>query len=366
MGSMPCLIATTGDAPSLPPGRPVDLPGRGTTFIHETRRRPGAPTLMLLHGLGATASLNWYTCFRELAKHAHVVAIDHRGHGQGVRAGTPFTLEDAADDAIALADALGIGHVIPVGYSMGGPIAQLMWRRHRDRVAGLVMCATSHRFRVTPAERVMFASLPALEQAVRAVPDAVCRRVWSAVTAGVAPVHGFAAWAAREMLLQDRRAIVQAAAALGRYNAEAWIRDIDVPTTVLVHQRDQLVPPARQLQLAGMIEGSMTRFVDVDHFGIVRNPELVLDALVEGVDDVVRAVRRAQTHDVVRACRERAARRSRGAAAPGRRCASTVPEADALPHVVQLTDWRRDRHHAAMSDGALDDRRAANRFDPVA
>jgi pimeloyl-ACP methyl ester carboxylesterase len=365
MGSMPCLVATVGDAPSLPPGRPVELPGRGTTFVHETRRRPNAPTLMLLHGLGATASLNWFTCFRELAKRAHVVAIDHRGHGQGVRAGTPFTLEDAADDAIALADALGIEQVVPVGYSMGGPIAQLMWRRHRDRVAGLVMCATSHRFRATPTEHVMFASLPALEQAVRVVPDAVCRRVWSAVTAAVAPVHGFAAWAARQMLLQDRRAIVQAAAALGRYNAAEWIRDIDVPTTVLVHQRDQLVPPARQLQLAGMIEGSTTRFVDVDHFGIVRNPGLVLDALVDGVDDVVRAVRRARTRDAVRACRERTSHRSRGAAALGQRCGATVADAEVLPHVVRITDWRRDRDHAAIC-GAPDDRRAANRFDPVA
>jgi pimeloyl-ACP methyl ester carboxylesterase len=294
---------------------------------------------VLLHGLGATASLNWFTCFRELAKHAHVVAIDHRGHGHGVRSGTPFTLEDAADDAVAVADALGIEHVIPVGYSMGGPIAQLMWRQHRDRVAGLVMCATSHRFRVTPAEHMMFASLPALERAVGAMPDAICRRVWSAVTAGVAPVHGFTAWAAREMLLQDRRAVVQAAAALGRYDAAEWIGDIDVPTTVLVHQRDQLVPPARQLQLAGMIAGSMTRFVDVDHFGIVRNPGLVLDALVDGVDDVVRAVRREQAREDT---------------------------------VVQLSDWRHDRCRAAVARGDVDDpgdsrdRRTANRVDPVA
>jgi pimeloyl-ACP methyl ester carboxylesterase len=364
MGSMPCLIPTSGEAPSLPPGRPVDLPGRGTTFIYETRRRPGAPTLMLLHGLGASASLNWFTCFRELAKHAHVVAIDHRGHGRGMRAGTPFTLEDAADDAVAVADALGIEQVIPVGYSMGGPIAQLMWRRHPDRVAGLVMCATSHHFCATPAEHVLFASLPALEQAVRALPTAVCRRLWSAVTVGVAPVHGFAAWAARQLLLHDRRAIVQAAAALGNYNAEQWVRDIDVPTAVLVHQRDQLVPPARQLQLAGMIEGATTRFVDVDHFGIVRNPGLVLDALVDSVDDVVRAVRRDQTRDAGRSCAEHGTHRARGVGALGRRCTATSPAADAPSRVVQLTDWRRDRHDAAQR--SVDDRGAANRFDPVA
>jgi pimeloyl-ACP methyl ester carboxylesterase len=326
---------------------------------------------MLLHGLGATASLNWFTCFRELARRHHVVAIDHRGHGRGVRADAPFTLEDAADDAIALADALGIQRVIPVGYSMGGPIAQLMWRRHRARVAGLVLCATSHRFRVTPAERLMFGSLPALEQAVRVVPDVVCRRVWSAVTAAIAPAHGFAGWAGRQIVLQDRRAVVQAAAALGRYDADAWIRDIDVPTSVLVHQRDQLVPPARQLDLAGMIEGSMTRFVDVDHFGIVREPGLVLGALRDGIDHVVHNVRGELAVDVAGSGREPSSRRSRAAAAASRRrCVSShVGDAGARSSVVRLTDWRRERLHPPVpgsADVAVDQRCAAHHVDPVA
>ena len=118
-------------APWLPPGRYVWLPGRGRTFVRELAGPPGAPVLVLLHGWTATADLNWYACFAPLAEHFRVVAIDHRGHGRGLRSAEPFRLEQCADDVAALARELGIDRFVPVGYSMGGPIAQLIWQRHR-------------------------------------------------------------------------------------------------------------------------------------------------------------------------------------------------------------------------------------------
>ena len=39
----------------MPAGRQVRLPGRGTTFVRDVPGPPGAPTVILLHGLGATA-----------------------------------------------------------------------------------------------------------------------------------------------------------------------------------------------------------------------------------------------------------------------------------------------------------------------
>jgi 3-oxoadipate enol-lactonase len=276
-------------APPLPPAREVVLSGRGTTVAHESKGPSDAPTLMLLHGLGATAALNWFTSFPLLERRFHVVAPDHRGHGRGIRAATPFTLEDAADDVVALADALGIGRFVPVGYSMGGPIAQLVWRRHRDRVAGLVMCATGYRFRVTPHEHVMFAALPAAEQARRLLPDACARQVLARVAKARLAETGFGDWAQSELLRRDPRAVMQAAAALGRYTGEPWVGDIDVPTAVLVHTRDQLVPPRRQVELTSAIPSAVTHFVDADHFAVVRDREQFGRALVRAIDDVTTA-----------------------------------------------------------------------------
>ena len=135
-------MSDTFAAPSLPPGRTLDLPGRGRTFIREVAGPPGAPTLLLLHGLGATADLNWFTAYSALGRLFHVVAMDHRGHGRGIRSRTRFRLADCADDAAAVCDALGISSVVAVGYSMGGPISQLLWRRHRDVHMRLMLLGT--------------------------------------------------------------------------------------------------------------------------------------------------------------------------------------------------------------------------------
>ena len=142
--------------PDLPLGRRVELPGRGTTFVREVEGPPGAPTVLLLHGLLASGGLNWFQAFGPMSEHFTVIAPDHRGHAAGSAPGRGFRLADCADDAAALLDVLGTGPVIAVGYSMGGPIAQLLWKRHPEKVAGLVFCATSDRFVPVSRERMVF------------------------------------------------------------------------------------------------------------------------------------------------------------------------------------------------------------------
>src|SRR5260221_3446600 len=127
--------------PPLPPGHRLRLPGRGTTFVRDLAGPPGAPTVFLLHGWTATADLNWFRSYAALGQRFRVLAIDHRGHGRGLQSWRPFRLEDCADDVAAVCRELGVQSAIPVGYSMGGPVAQLTWKRHRDLVSGLVLCA---------------------------------------------------------------------------------------------------------------------------------------------------------------------------------------------------------------------------------
>ena len=141
--------------PKLPTARFVDLDDRGTIIVRDFGGQPGAPVLALLHGWTATADLNWFKCYEGLGERYRIIAFDHRGHGTGIRTKKPFRLEDCADDVVDVASALGVDAFIPVGYSMGGPVAQLIWRRHRERVPGLVLCATAAYFAGRRTERRM-------------------------------------------------------------------------------------------------------------------------------------------------------------------------------------------------------------------
>jgi pimeloyl-ACP methyl ester carboxylesterase len=278
-------------ADAVPSGRPVGLAGRGTILAYEMPGPRRAPALLLLHGLGASGRLNWFPAFGPLSEQFRVVAMDLRGHGHGLRAGSRYRLVDCADDAIALLDALGVERCIPVGYSLGGPVAQLMWRHHRDRVEGLVLCATSRNFSGKPHEKWAYRSLWGAVTALRlanALPWP--RRTPPTATPPPAPEHldgvRLPWWAMSEMRRCDPVAMIGAAYALGRFTSHRWVGEIDVPTAVVVTLRDRLVTPSRQIKLARAIPGATIHPADTDHAACVLGARAFVPALVEACTSV--------------------------------------------------------------------------------
>ena len=252
---------------SVPPGRWLELGDRGRTWIRDEPGPEGAPALLMLHGLGATGGLNWAGSHHHLRDRFRVVTIDHRGHGRGIRT-RRFTLEDCADDAAAAIEALGLHRPVVVGYSMGGPIASLLWKRHPHLVGGLVFCATSRNFRGSPAEKLSFGALGLVGLSPVAMPERVVRACGSLLCALPLPAPGLVndlKWAIDEMAGHDPRAVVQAAGAIGEFNSSPWIGDVDVPTSVIVTTSDQIVPPIRQFRLARSIHHATVHCVDAGH-----------------------------------------------------------------------------------------------------
>src|SRR5215218_8885696 len=78
--------------PPLPPGRVVAVPGRGEVFVREQPGPPHGPPVLLLHGWTASADLNWWRIYDHVPTVGSLLAIDHRGHGRGIRSDEPFTL----------------------------------------------------------------------------------------------------------------------------------------------------------------------------------------------------------------------------------------------------------------------------------
>jgi 3-oxoadipate enol-lactonase len=272
--------------PGLPEGRPIELPGRGTTWAREAPGPPGAPTILLLHGWTANSALNWFGSYAPLAAHFRVIGIDHRGHGHGMRSWRRFRLDDCADDAAALLDVLEIDRAIAVGYSMGGPIAQLLWQRHPDRVAGLVLCATAARFRDRRGERAISGVVTGLSFATRIVPKPVHRRVSERVLISKYDVTPLGQWAREQARLNDLRTMLEAGHEVASFDSRPWIGSIDVPTAVVLTERDETVPPHRQRQLAAAIAHSTIHSINGRHDVCAVRPEKFSDSLVGACLDV--------------------------------------------------------------------------------
>lgn len=271
--------------PPLPPGDWVQIPHRGRAWLWDSGPPPrrAAPTVVLLHGWTSTAALNWCRCFRPLAREARVVAIDHRGHGRGIRSLKPFTLEDCADDVAALVEHLDAGPAVVAGYSMGGPVAQLVWRRHPELVRGLVLCATAARFGGGPLPPLATQALSlGLSLALATVPP-VLRDEGRRRLGLYNDPSTVAPWIAAESSYGSPITYVQAGGAVAAYDATGWISDVDRPTSVVVTKCDTVVSPLRQWALARAIPLATSFAIDADHRACVEASDLFVPALIDAV-----------------------------------------------------------------------------------
>ncbi len=277
---------TTGK-PDVPAGKFVYLEDRGNVLVRDFGGPPGAPVVVLLHGWTASADLNWYRCYDGLGAHYRVVAFDHRGHAAGLRTRAPFRLEDCADDAADVATQLGIARFIPVGYSMGGPIAQLIWRRHPERVEGMVLCATAPFFSNRRPERLSFAGLAGLAALARYTPEQA--REWLTEQLYLQrKSEQWEPWAIEEASSHDWRTVLEAGKAIGRFTSADWIGGVDVPTSVLITMNDRVIPLSRQVKLFELIPQAEAFRVDGDHDAVVAHADRFVPTLVRAIDSVVR------------------------------------------------------------------------------
>jgi pimeloyl-ACP methyl ester carboxylesterase len=250
--------------------------------------RRSSPTVVLLHGLGATAALNWDRVIPALARRFRVLAPDHRGHGRGIRCGGRFRLEDCADDVAALIrQECGGGPVLVVGYSMGGPIAQLLCRDHPELVAGMVLCATSRDFSGAPIDRLRFALLAPIALASRLTPDL------PSLVPDALRHHHLLGDLVDEVSGHQRRAVVTAAASLGAFTSREWVCDLTTPAVVVVTTQDGLVPARRQHRLAECL-GAPALELDAGHLVAHSDPDALATAVLSATGRMPARRRRAQ------------------------------------------------------------------------
>ncbi len=279
--------ASAPDPPvELPEGRIVRVPGLGELFVRDTGGN--GPPVLLLHGWMFPSDLNWFRTYKPLADAGYrVLALDHRGHGRGLRADEPFTLTGCASDAAELLRELDCGPAIVVGYSMGGPVACLMARDHPESVAALVLCATAREWK-DPRMKALWSGMGLLRLLLGAFPHQSWR--WGLRRAGF-PDSPITSWVAAELSRGSARDIAEAGRELGRFDSRTWIKQLDVPAAVVVTTRDSAVPPRKQYELAESL-GAPTFEVACDHSGVTVKGEAFAAVLLEALASVVGRAKR--------------------------------------------------------------------------
>lgn len=264
----------------MPPGRIVHVRGRGELFVRDSGGN-GQPVL-LLHGWMFSADLNFWRNYAALDQAGYrVLAVDHRGHGRGLRTHARFRLTDCAADCAALLAQIEASPAIAVGYSMGGPIAQLMARDHADSVTGVVMCATSSHW-TNARQKLLWRSLALVRLGLGLTPDFAWRR--GLRLAGF-PDSPITTWTTSELTRGSAVDLAEAGRELSNWDSRPWLESLDVPAAVIVTAKDGGVPPDHQRELARLLKAT-TIEIDADHGAAISDHEVFNAALLEALATV--------------------------------------------------------------------------------
>jgi pimeloyl-ACP methyl ester carboxylesterase len=97
--------------------------------------------LLLIAGFDSDSS-TWAAMMRSLVPQYRVIRFDNRGMGQSSAPDSAYSIQQMADDAVALLDYLNISQVHVVGHSMGGQIAQELTLAHLERIQSLILLSS--------------------------------------------------------------------------------------------------------------------------------------------------------------------------------------------------------------------------------
>ena len=239
---------------------------------------PERPWLVFMHG--ATMDHRMFNAqVQALAPDYRVLAWDARGHGQSQPMGAGFSLERCAEDMLAILDAQGVDQAILCGQSLGGYIAQHIYRLAPERVQALIMIGTTPIAKAYSRWEVwaLQASLPLF-------------RLWpyGHFTQTIARTHGrrpevqaYMLQAARQIPRDDFVAIWQAVTVAVDEKGDPALR-FDVPLLLLHGDRDRAGTIRRDMPLwAGQEQHAVYQVIpDAAHNANQDNPEFTNQAIL--------------------------------------------------------------------------------------
>ena len=227
----------------------------GTRIHYEVTGKSGATPVLMIQGLGASKNA-WNLQRIAMATRFRIISFDNRGAGRSDKPTEPFTLEQMADDAIAVLDAAGIETAHVVGASMGGVISQIVAVKYPHRVRSLTLVCTACRNHPWRQELLQSWAKTAEEKGMIEVgkeaaqwvmsPRSFRRLVpaftWMGPLAALRPRHSFVSQI--DAILNTREDLVD------------QLSTISAPTMVIVGNQDILTPRGDSEEIAERIPNS--------------------------------------------------------------------------------------------------------------
>ena len=227
--------------------------------------------VVFLHAFPLNRTM-WEPQISALVAESRCISIDVRGFGEST-ASPPLSMDRYADDVAAVLDALQIQRAVVVGLSMGGYVAFAMWRRHRERIRGLVFADTrAGADTIEIAERRRELIDIAETQGSTAVANRQIAGLVGKTTRDKRPdiydaVHRMIAEASIEGITGALEAMI------ARPDSTETCATIDVPTLVVVGDEDVPTPVKEARTLASLIAGSRLEILtQAGHLSNVERP----------------------------------------------------------------------------------------------
>ena len=222
--------------------------------------------MVFIQGLGIHGGA-WKPQIDVLAANYECLSFDNRGLGRSQPLGCGLTIQQMAEDTLALMDAQGWRSAHIVGQSMGGVIALEIALGARERVRSVtLLCSLARGRNVFPVSREMIwhwlrTRVGTRHQRRRALlelvmpPSALAAADPAALAAELAPLFG-------HDLADHAPVSARQLWALVRYDATARLSELaGLPVLVLNASHDRIAPPHVGRAMAEAIPGA--RFVEI-------------------------------------------------------------------------------------------------------
>lgn len=244
---------------------------------HIVSGRPDGPVVVFSNSLGSTHRM-WDAQLAAFEERFRVVRYDTRGHGQSPVPDGPYSIDDLADDVVALLDALDVERAHVVGLSLGGMTAMRLAARNPERVDRLALLCTGAQ--LPPASAWTDRAATVRADGTKAVAEAVVARWFTPQFL-----------AERPDLKAEHEAMVAATPAEGyagcceaiaALDLRADLPNITAPTLAIAGTDDPATPPAKLAEIADNVRnGRLLEVAHAAHLANAEQPGIITPALID-------------------------------------------------------------------------------------